>query len=277
MSLASPSHTADANAAQRAYHTLYGDEPHIFVDPFAIHLTSPIWRALLHSRTTAAAIQPFIKHTLPMVAHQLARSRYVEERLAELQPVQYVIVGAGMDSYALRCGDGQPYTFEVDHPATQTVKRDRIERRRLQSKAIYVPLNLETGSLRDALRLKGYQEDKLTLFSWMGVTPYLTKPAIEHTLREMRGASGSEVIFDVLFPSAFDYGKSTKTGQAVFKAGEDGGEPVITGMHLMDLNSMLVRCGLSVSMPCTSLRRLFYGRTDGLLPWFHIYVVRARL
>jgi methyltransferase (TIGR00027 family) len=132
-----------------------------------------------------------------------ARSRYAEDELAQSVRGgvrQYVILGAGLDTFAYR----NPYSarvFEVDHPATQAWKRERLEDGgiALPDNLTFVALDFETRTIADGLREAGYDPGVPTFFSWLGVTPYLTPEAVTSTLRFIASASvGSAVVFDYL-------------------------------------------------------------------------------
>jgi methyltransferase (TIGR00027 family) len=107
------------------------------------------------------------------------RSRYVEDELDQAIKrgvSQYVILGAGLDSFAYRKRHLVDVlrVFEVDHPATQTWKRERLKAVGvdLPTNLTFVPLDFEKQSLIETLRMKGYRSDTPALFSWLGVVPY---------------------------------------------------------------------------------------------------------
>lgn len=157
------SRTAEAAAAVRAAHLLH-DRPVILADPFAIRLTSHTWRlicrsALLHWLVVRKLLSPL----RPVHGQILGRARYAEEKLEEAvrQGVsQYVILGAGLDSFALRRADlsSTLRIYEVDHAATQRSKRNRLTDLCLPvpDNLEFVPVDLEHGSLRDALAASTY-------------------------------------------------------------------------------------------------------------------------
>jgi len=224
-----------------------------------------------------------------MVAVHLARSRYVEERLDQLVDdglAQYVLLGAGMDSFALRRPDlvDRLTVFEIDHPGTQNRKRKRLRKLGLSepSNVKYVQVNFETETLRDALTRSGFDSGKLSLFAWMGVLPYLTQESIVSTFKSVadRAAPGSEIVFDALDRAAFTKGKDTPIGRRMFRAAKKWGEPMISGFDPPEINQLLTAAGfetLEVVTPEAFKELWFAGRSDGLAPWEYIYVVRARV
>jgi methyltransferase (TIGR00027 family) len=125
-------------------------------------------------------------------------SRYAEDRLNESFS-QYVVLGAGLDSFAWRRPDllSSLRVFEVDHPATQDWKRERVAALNLPSsdRHVFAPVDFETATLRDGLTAAGFDWSAPTLYSWLGVTFYTPLDAVEATLREVAaGASGSEIV-----------------------------------------------------------------------------------
>jgi methyltransferase (TIGR00027 family) len=114
-----------------------------------------------------------------------ARSRFAEDWLSRAGAEQYIILGAGLDSFAWRQVGGVR-VFEVDHPATQEWKRSRFEALKvpMPSRMVWVPIDFELESLAEGLARAGAGGDN-TFVSWLGVVPYLSLEAIEATLREL--------------------------------------------------------------------------------------------
>ncbi len=124
--------------------------------------------------------------------------------------LQYVILGAGLDSRAYRYQDrlqGIP-VFEVDHPLSQKVKKERVERYlgRKPDYVRYVPVDFTQESLLDCLTTAGYDADLPTVFTMEGVTMYLPEAAVRDTLTLISGNSGpgSSIMMDYVFQAALD-------------------------------------------------------------------------
>jgi methyltransferase (TIGR00027 family) len=139
-----------------------------------------------------------------------ARCRYMDDYLKECLSGgigQLVILGAGLDSRAYRIGElkGRAQVFEVDHPATQKGKIGKVKRifGSLPSHVTYVPIDFNTEDL-GRLFSAGYDPEKLTLFIWEGVTPYLAADAVDQTLAFVARNStpGSSIVFDYIYSSA---------------------------------------------------------------------------
>jgi methyltransferase (TIGR00027 family) len=196
--------TAVSAAAVRAVHLLRDGDPKIFRDEYALALTG--WTA--EQALTAAS---GTRQRLPtMYTTWICRARFAEDRLALARARgvnQYIVLGAGLDSFALRHADRLTdlVVYEVDDPPLQEWKRWRIEQLGLQPPAglRFAPCDFETRDVRDALAASGFDAGSPAFVSWLGVTPYLTRQAIVETLRwvaELPG--GSEIVLSYVVPSA---------------------------------------------------------------------------
>lgn len=196
----SPSRTAQSVAMRRAVHQLL-DDPKVFDDPVAIRIIGRESASALKSdphESENTRLSPYLR------AFMAARSRFAEDELAlgvQRGVRQYVILGAGLDTFAYRnpYPEGVLHVFEVDHPSTQAWKRARLEETgiTLPNDLTFVPVDFETQTLEEGLKNVGYDPGKSTFFSWLGVTPYLTAEAVMATLRFIASAPlGSGVVFD---------------------------------------------------------------------------------
>lgn len=197
-----PSATAQRVAMRRAAHQLL-DDPKVFDDPLAIRIIGKESASALQAdprQFEATPLSPYLR------AFMAARSRYAEDELAlavRRGVHQYVILGAGLDTFAYRNPhpEAELHVFEVDHPATQTWKRERLEEvgNTLPGNLTFVPVDFETQTLEEGLKGAGYDSGKCTFFSWLGVTEYLTTEAVMATLRFIASAPvGSGVVFDYM-------------------------------------------------------------------------------
>jgi methyltransferase (TIGR00027 family) len=188
--------TAFPAAALRAAHAAKGAEPKIFRDDLAMRLL-PISEAevfAIQARVPAAS-----------AATAILRSRVAEDRLeaARARLNQYVVLGAGLDSYALRKGEslGALIVYEVDDPPFQRWKRARIDEVGLKAppQLRFAPCDFERMSVSDALAAVGFDADAPCFISWLGVMQYLTREAAMETLRWAGArAKGSEIVFTFL-------------------------------------------------------------------------------
>ncbi|ENU29974.1 hypothetical protein F991_02461 [Acinetobacter sp. CIP-A165] len=199
------SRTAEAAAALRANHFLYASHP-IFSDPYAFELTSSAWKKLLTTSLTAKVMNSSIfNRTLGLLTGQVVgRSRYAEDLLQQAieQGIQqYVLVGAGLDSFTLRQTGQYPNLkiFEVDHPDTQVAKQKKLsEFGEIPTNVEFVAIDFEKESIAEALERSGFQQDRPAFFSWLGTTHYLEPKTTLNTLKSIAkiAASNSEIVLD---------------------------------------------------------------------------------
>jgi len=192
--------TARGAAGARALHLLRDGEPKIFRDDFAIALSG--WSADEILRAADAGLWP------ASTATWVLRTRFTEDRLtvARHRGVgQYVILGAGLDSFALRHVDSlhDLTVYEVDDPPMQAWKRWRLEQLNVPTPAAlrWVPCDFERRALHEALADAGFRGEAPAFVSWLAVTQYLTRDAIGETLRWVgRLHPGSEVVLTYVTP-----------------------------------------------------------------------------
>jgi len=187
------SKTALGVAIRRAAHQLM-DQPPVLDDPLAVRLVGPGYR-----RQMKRATHPVARDFRAFMA---VRSRYVEDRLAEAVRngvAQYVILGAGLDTFAYRNPFLSLRVFEVDLPATQAWKRKMLAEAgiALPGNLTFVPLDFERQRLAAELAEAGFDPSLPAFFGWLGVVPYLTLTAFRATLEAIgRFPQGSGVSFD---------------------------------------------------------------------------------
>lgn len=193
------SRTALMVARQRAAHQLI-DHGSILNDPFAIDIL----------REDESDVLQFANaHPLASIGRLFttARSRIAEDALSaavEKGTRQIVILGAGLDTFALR----NPHAAreirvdEVDHPATQADKRERLAQAHiaLPPWLHFVPVDFECDDLGAKLAAAGFQKTSPSFFTWLGVLTYLTQDAIGSTLDYLASIQSSEVVFDYMEP-----------------------------------------------------------------------------
>ncbi len=267
-------------AVARGTHRLWDDPPWIFDDPFALLLVGEGWEAF------ATASRALARPAVWRQGHAgvLVRARYPEDRLAAGGYSQYVILGAGLDSFAWRRPDAAAAlrVFEVDHPATQAWKRERAARLALplSERHLFVPVDFETQSLNECLDAAGFDRSGAALFSWVGTTMYLQPDAIAATLRFVGGcAPGSEIVLSYNQTAAYidDIGREFLAAIKPLVAAM--GEPVHTAFEPAQMEALLADCGLTVVEHPTAddlCDRYCAGRTDGLRPYSLERLVAAR-
>ena len=193
-----PSRTALIMARQRAAHQVL-DHGAILNDPFALKLL----------REDEKDVLQFAKgNPLASIGRLFtaARSRIAEDalnRAVEGGVRQIVILGAGLDTFALRNPHGAHIRiYEVDHPATQAWKRERLADAQiaLPPSLIFVSVDFERDDLRRSSSPQALRQNSPAFFTWLGVVPYLTLDATGRTLDYMSSIPSSEVVFDYMEP-----------------------------------------------------------------------------
>lgn len=250
------SRTAEVTAAIRAAH-FHDDEPRLFEDPFALRLTSPTWRLICGNRLLhRLVVRGLLGALRPIHGWILVRDRFSEDCLrayAERDGRQFVLLGAGFDSTALRRPpwlDGVRI-FEVDHPATQAVKLARLARmgrRNLGADFIPVAVDFEQERVVDGLSRTVFARQARTLFAWQGVVYYLSADAIEETMRDLAelAAPGSELIFDFLLPQRVLPGKSGRVQSFARLFTSRLGEQYVSYHTHDDIRGLAARHGFDV-------------------------------
>jgi methyltransferase (TIGR00027 family) len=241
-----PSDTAIASAAARAAHLIVDDAPLIFSDTLAYALLGDGAEKLVGYHRAHG------KHIVLSGARTtvITRSRYTEDRLAESARrgiAQYVILGAGLDSFAYRSGlAGQVRVFEVDHPATQRWKRKLVTEAGItpSGTVTYVPVDFEAESLSERLVDSGFDPSRPALVSWLGVTMYLTREAIGETLAVIGGfAPGTEIVVDYILPADLRDAAGRTYAEAVGSMAAERGEPWLSSFSPHDMSSLLEEHG----------------------------------
>jgi methyltransferase (TIGR00027 family) len=190
------SRTAQRVAIRRAAHQLL-DQPRVLDDPLALRIIGAEAAEALRSN-------PKENHTFSRAfrAFMVARSRYAEDELARAVAhgvTQYVVLGAGLDTFAYRNPHAGLRVFEVDHPATQAWKREQLQAAAIAipQSLTFVPIDFERQTLADGVQKSGLNSNAAAFFSWLGVTPYLTREACMSTLSFIaKMPTGSGVVFD---------------------------------------------------------------------------------
>jgi methyltransferase (TIGR00027 family) len=190
------SKTAQRVAIRRAAHQLL-DEPRVLDDPLALRIIG-----LDAERALRSDPKEHHAYSRAFRAFMAARSRYAEDELArafDQGVTQYVVLGAGLDTFAYRNPHAGLQVFEVDHPATQAWKREQLQNVgiAIPPSLTFVPIDFEQQTLAAGIAQSGFNSNSAAFFSWLGVTPYLTREAFEATVTFIaKMPSGGGVVFD---------------------------------------------------------------------------------
>ncbi|MEW5818165.1 MAG: SAM-dependent methyltransferase [Spirochaetota bacterium] len=275
----SSSATAQFGAAHRAYH-LMSDSPAILEDTAADWLLGPPLSTVLHVAPLRWLFwRPLFAKVRPISVFVVVRSRYTEDTLdRSIQGgyCQYVILGAGLDSWALRYNKPGVAVFELDHPATQQWKKARIESRMgsLPPQLTLIPIDFEHESIADVLPSHGFNPQSKAFVSWLGTIYYLTHGAIKDvfTSLAMTCAPGSRIAFDYFLPKSLMSPPDLQLFEALDKGGARRGEPIITLLNMEEMEEVLLSTGFQVveDLSATDIRQRYLAqRSDGLdIPGF---------
>jgi methyltransferase (TIGR00027 family) len=265
-----PSHTAAAVAFRRAAHQRL-DLPTVFTDPLAARLLSPEAQARLDA---APARRDHTGFGARLRAFLAVRSRVAEDQLATAFAAgvrQYLILGAGLDTFAYRNPFPGLRVFEVDHPSTQAWKLDRVRAAGLTPApgTTYVPVDFERQRVADALATHGFDPTASTAIAWLGVVPYLDASTIWATF------AWAGTIIGPRGHIVFDYGSAPRWWQLrqqlalwmLARRVAAAGEPFKSRLHPDQVRRQLAAAGFGsiVDLDSPALNARYFGaRHDGL-------------
>lgn len=293
--------TALITAFSRAYHSVNASEK-IFDDSLALKMFSD--DALLFFEKNVAESLKFLdpelaaacssqKEALEAVmriqnaAVTLSRSRYTEDCLDEAVAEgieQYVILGAGMDTFAFRKPEllDRLEVFEVDHPVTQSAKLQRINELgwKVPSGLHFVPHDFAEERMKTVLERSGHDPLKLSFFSWLGVICYLERDVVFDMLCTFSdiSAPGSIIVFDYFDSDAFIPEKAGNRVRMMQEIVKIAGEPMKTGFDPSTLSDEMASVGLELIedlSPSEIEERYFKNRKDGYHAYEHVHLARV--
>ena len=273
-----PSRTALMIARQRAAHQVL-DHGSILSDPFAVKIL----------REDEKDVRQFANgHPLASIGRLItaARSRIAEDALSEAVERgmrQIVVLGAGFDTFALRNPHGarQIRIYEVDHPATQAWKRQRLAEALIANPQwlTLVPVDFEQDDVGEKLIAAGFQQNSPAFFTWLGVVPYLTQDAIGRTLDYMSSIRNSEVVFDYVEPPEAFSEELKQFEMERARQLERIGEPSVSCFEPAGITAILRAHGFCaiVDLNFREIASRFGHAVQGLAPGNHgVHVVHAR-
>lgn len=262
--------TAVRVALWRALHVQADAPPHVFSDEVGLAIAAPDgnWK-------TRQDMSPF---TRPFRASIVARARFVEDLLedrAAAGVLQYVILGAGLDTFAQRKPQlgSRMVVFEVDKPGAQQWKRQRLEQLGLGVPAFLrlVPVDFEGGDAwMERLISLGFNTTQPALVASTGVSVYLTRDAVAATLRQVASlAPGSTLAMSFMLPAEMADPDVRPGIEAAARGARANGTPFISFFKPEEMLALARQCGFHdvkhVSAAALS-ERYFAGRSDGLRP-----------
>jgi methyltransferase (TIGR00027 family) len=289
----SEARTAMGAAFIRAAHLQVGHSPYVFEDYFAEVLlkqdekndfreyfscqyTSWLGQPWFPSKANLPVSDPFLGYmrTSPLVPEVLARQAYAEGFLRRLgsKCMQYVILGAGLDTFAFRSSNRDLIVYEVDRKEVSDFKMSRatLLRGAPGSAPVYVPMNLGADDLPSRLLKAGLKRHLPTQVSCLGLTPYLTATNLQETLGSLRGvmSESSVVVFDYTMPEALNANDGCPFTIELAGRLEELGDPLQLELDTEAYSRVINKAGFRVLehlSPSDIQERYFEGRSDGLL------------
>jgi methyltransferase (TIGR00027 family) len=264
-----PSKTAFGVARRRAVHQVLDHPPLVLNDPIAVPILGP----QVAAEIAADAEKHNNPFALAMRAFMVARSRYAEDHLAEAVAqgvTQYVVLGAGLDTFAYRNPHSHLNVFEVDFPATQQWKRDLLARAAIEipPSLTFVPVDFERQTLTDGLAQIAFNFSEPAFFSWLGVTPYLTLEAFRATIRSIAAMpQKSGVTFEYALERSSLTFREKLAFDLIAERVAKAGEPFQLFFSPDQMSHELTSQGFASIEELTSKdlnERYFQGRSDGL-------------
>lgn len=266
-----PDHTAVRVALWRALHVRVDSAPHVLTDEIGLKLVAPPenWRERpdMHPQGTRG-----------YRASIVGRARFIED-VAQEQAMkgvgQYVILGAGLDTFAQRRPDlaSRLRVFEIDQPGTQAWKRGRLEELGfgVAKNLRLVPVDFEAGeSWRQQLVANGFRADQPAVLSSTGVSMYLTLEANRASLREIAAmAPGSTLAMTFMLPLDRIDAAERPQHEMVYERARAAGTPFLSFFRPEEMLALAREAGFRGVCHVSRqeiIRRYFAGRADGLEP-----------
>lgn len=290
MNEASPSRTALVAAMMRSLHTRADPRP-LIDDPWGERLVPEVAQQAmrdgippLDGRSLDARLRAF-----PAYSNIITRARFAEDALAAAinrGMRQTVLIGAGFDSWALRRppAAAEVAVFEIDHPATQGLKRQCLAARGIAPPGPlhFLAADLSQEGVDQVLARSAFRRDEPAFFSWLGVTMYLSREANLATLAAVAraSASGSELVFSYVDQAVFGSGPDAAGFQAMQRSVASIGEPFLSGFDPATLAAELEALGLVMLEDLDDVElvaRLDPQGLNGLRPNHRSRIARVRV
>lgn len=266
--LTEPDSTAVRTALWRALHAQIDDQPLVFEDNIGLQLVSPDegWQQ-----------RPDMKYTTRIRASIVARARFIEDLVLEEYHNgvrQYVILGAGLDTFAQRHPETAPnmQIFEIDQPGTLNWKQKRLAQYKLPipESLHFVPVDFEKSSWWDELQKTSFDIQKKTVITCTGVTLYLTRDAIMETLHELsRLQKGSRIAITFNLPVELVDNEDKPLIEMAVKGARESGTPMISFFSPDEILEMAREAGFAnpATISTKDMEQLYFAnRKDHLVP-----------
>ena len=223
----------------------------------------------------------FKKNVLDLILPiPVSRSIFAEREFAEFRKknpnAQYLVLGAGLDTFAWRAKSEGVTFFEVDHPLFQSIKKQRIKKLKLQSNTVFVPVDFKTDSLKKKLEEAGFDKSKPTFVTIMGVSYYLNFETFLSTMRDILQLSPKiSVLFDFYDEKSFT--ETDSRFEQLRNLTSYLGEPMSAGYTSDNVVKSLEQLGFEVGhlAPSEIKKRFLSGLIKSLKAYDNIHFIKA--
>ncbi|WP_106541849.1 class I SAM-dependent methyltransferase [Prolixibacter denitrificans] len=263
-----PDNTAVRTALWRALHVQVDAEPHILEDGIGLKLVAPPdgWQE-----------RPDMKYTQRLRASVVARARLIEDFVVEQNQQgieQYVILGAGLDTFAQRRQEAVSplHIFEIDQPDTMTWKEQRLNEIGLDvpDNLHFVPVDFETSSWWEQLLAAGFNISQPAVVACTGVSLYLTEEAIVAMLKQLAGlVANSQLIMSFYLPLELLDEEDQQMQQMAEKGAREAGTPMVSFFNPDKILNLAREAGFKKAKTLSTkdiVEAYFANRTDDLVP-----------
>jgi methyltransferase (TIGR00027 family) len=288
--------TAKICAFTRAHHSIYTQKP-IYDDYYAYELLGHDDYEYIKKRIigilsekcweipTLDTWDKFINQLISPII--LSRVNYAETKLENFsqekkEPIQYVICGAGLDSFIFRNSSQNIRIFELDHPDTQRYKLERLAQLgwNIPNNAHLISIDFEKQNMKDVLLEAGFDPKVKTFFAILGVTYYLTLDTFAETLKNIAELSQakSQIVFDYPDKEIVKSGHMNPRMAALVDITDSLGEKMMGGMAYSELADVFDGIGFHISehvTPQIIQETYFEGREDDLNAYENISFIMA--
>jgi len=211
----------------------------------------------------------------------LPRIAYAESRLCRFlnqnKYIQYVILGAGMDTFSLRNRNKNIDIFELDHPLTQNYKRKKIKQAGFKepSNTHFISIDFEKENIKDLLYESSFDFNKPTFFSFLGVAYYLTLKSFENTIESISKCSKNNIEFVFDFPDKTEF-KNNRT-QILSDITALMGEPMQKELEFFEIKKIFERYGFKTAnyMTPNDIQKKYLMNISNLTAYENIYFISA--
>jgi methyltransferase (TIGR00027 family) len=279
MATKQPDNTALRTALWRALHVFADDKPHIIEDKIGYELIKPEkdWQD-----------RPDMKYTKRLRASIVARARFIEDvaiREIEKGVKQFILLGAGLDSFAQRNTviSSKVNIYEIDQPETLAWKEEKLIENgyKIPGNLHFVPVDFENNSWWNELLNKGFDLNRPTFVSCTGVTLYLTKDAINDTLKKTASlAPGSTVAIAFYLPLEQLDEEDKPLLEMAIKGAAGSGTPFVSFFSVEEVVKHADEIGLKNIQTISTkdmTERYFKERADNLVPASGEFFLVARI